>query len=195
MTYQLAKSPHILRVVGTFGDVSPLDHGGGFVFVHAQTPDGFDFEYVEPPCENDWDCPTCSGHGSGDCTTVPYPYPESLHLACEHEECDGQGEWLCLTCKGTGKNPELRWTVYRGLVERITWPNWHSVASSTGQDMNEYLRIMDPDNTPEPMEMMRVIEDVAGHYSWHEFDSDPLLLSYTEIHRRYEGFKPHAELS
>lgn len=193
MTFKLATSPYILRVVGTFGDVNPLDYGGGFVFVHSQTPDTFDFEYVEPPCEDDWDCPTCSGYGSADCTLVPYPYPESRHFACEHEECDAQGEWTCITCKGTGKNPALRWTVYRGLVERIDWPNWRSVAATCGQDVYDYVRIMkDPDYSPEPMEMMRVIEDVASNYGWHELDSDPFLLSYTEIHERYDGFKPHA---
>lgn len=194
MTFKLATSPYIKQVLGTFGDVNAPDYDGGFVFIHAQT-DRPEFEYVETPSEDSYDCPVCSGMGSADCTLVPYDHPASREWACDHEDtCPAQGEWTCIACKGSGVNAALRWTVYRGLVERLDWPNWRSVAETMGQDVGEYLRVMDEDASPDPMALMRAIEDAAGHYGWHELDSEPLSLSHAEITERYAGFdpKPHA---
>jgi hypothetical protein len=183
-TFKLAESPFIKRIVGTFGDVNAPDYDGGFVFVHSQG-DTLDWEYVEVPGE-DWDCPKCWGN----------PLLECGNEGCRYEdECPGAGEATCVFCKGTGKNPKLRWLVYSGLVEEPDWADYKAVASYTGQDEADYAAVwVDPPRpltNGEIMARMRVIEDVASYHSWYEFDQEPLSLTYAEITARYEGFDAH----
>lgn len=181
MTFKLVDGSFMTRIVGTFGDVNPLDHGGGFVFVHSQS-DTFDWEHVEPPCEDDWDCKECGGCPTSDCA----------QLDCEHEECPGDGESMCAVCKGTGKNPDLRWTIYQGLVEEPDWADYTDVARTCGQTAADYHAAFEFDEGGDEriMRRMRVLEDVASHYGWHNLDHYPLQLSYTEIHERYADFDP-----
>lgn len=179
-TFKLADSPYIKRVVGTFGDVNMLDYDGGFVFVHAQG-DTFDWEFVQTPTEGDWDCKACWGNPDFECGDK----------GCKYEdECPGNGDAVCVVCKGTGKNPDLRWTVYRGLVEEPDWANYSDVARTCGQTAADYHAAFafDEGGDERIMRRMRVLEDVASHYGWHELDHEPIEFSYTEIHERYKGF-------
>lgn len=170
MTVNLASSPYIAGIVGFFGDVNFTDHGGGFVFIHDQTGEP-EWEHVEPPCADDWDCPECCGcsRSCGD-------------EGCEHDTCDGGGDFSCIKCKGTGKNPDLRWTVYSGLLEKPDWVEWDDVARTCGQDPDDYAKAW---QGGDPMPRMGTIEDAAGHYGWHEFDSYPLSLTFEEVTERY----------
>lgn len=209
---KLKENPYIREVLGGLGDVNCPDYDGGFVFIQDQTGEP-ELEYVQTPCDDsarDWDCPGCRGSGSLMCTEEGCP-------------CEGDGygdEATCVKCRGDGVNPELRWTVYRVCVEHLkevrkddhmylvpfryedSWPHplsayeeWFtkdlaSVASFAGTKEEELRADLVSFN---PMTRAYAMETLAGYFGWHEFDSDPLLLSHREIQERYEDFdtEPH----
>lgn len=183
---------YVTRILGTFGDVNPIDHGGGYIYARKDNPSDSEasataeIEYIEPPTGNhrgSWDCPTCEGNGTGPCESPPYSYRTADYqaLRCDCETCDGFGEWVCITCKGTGEDPSLRWEVSIALVEPYDWIDWKEVASYTGQNADDYRKAF---ASGDRVAMAHAIIDAAAHDGWHAFDSYPLQLTRAEIEAR-----------
>ncbi len=174
----MAIADYVTAILGTLGDVNPVDHGGGFVYsrkdreTDEQANPTPELEYIEPPCGDRWDCPVRECHGGeiDDCDD-----PD-----CEHENA------LCVACHGTGERLDLRWTVYRVLVEPYEWADWPAIASYTGLPPVDYVDAFKlHDGAPvDPMMMAHAIEDAASFHGWHEFDSDPLKLTRAEVEAR-----------
>lgn len=187
----------VTRILGTIGDVNPIDYSGGYIYARKDRPEASEesataeIEYIEPPegrgSRQTWDCPTCEGNGTGPCESPPYAYTSEEHHAirCRCETCDGFGEWVCVTCKGTGEDPSLRWTVYRVSVENDTWIDWKSVAESCGQPANYYHETF---ASGETLAMARAIWDAALVWGWYQFDSEPLQLTRAEVEARCATF-------
>lgn len=182
----------VTRILTTIGDCSPIDYGGGYVYMrrdNAHTPENpiAEVEYIEVPIghgpRDSWDCPACAGNGTGPCESPPLAHASAEYQAirCHCETCDGFGEWQCVTCRGTGEDPDLRWTVYRVLVEACDWVNWHDVAASTGEDPTVYL---DAFEQGERLAMARAIVDYAGHDGWYQLDQYPLSATRAEVMAR-----------
>lgn len=186
----MAIADYVTRILTSIGGVHPYDYAGGFVYLrrdndHSPESPIAEIEWIDPPEGNgprqSWDCPTCEGCGSGSCESPLYDYPTPEHAAirCDCETCDGRGEWQCTTCRGTGEDRALRWTLYRVPVESCDWIDWHAVAACTGADSMTYL---DAFEQGDRLAMARAIEDYAtGYGSWYQLDQYPLSLTRAEV--------------
>lgn len=175
-----------LTIYGGLGDVNFLDHDGGFVARDESDPDNRPFiEYVYVPDDDtDLDCPDCRGNPEGQCRDE----------GCELEECDQRGDFLCVHCRGTGKNPEARWTVYRCDVgpDECDFCDLDAVETTCGYDdpSCEIETSLEEDLAScDVMRMAYAVETCAHYYGWDNFDSYPLKLSYDELQERYDGIE------
>jgi hypothetical protein len=63
------------------------------------------------------------------------------------------------------------------------WVEWEKVASSTGQDAEDYTNLT---NLRTAQGRALAIQDAAGYYGWHEFDQDPLQLTLGKLKQRWD---------
>lgn len=117
-----------VTIIGTIGDVNPLDYGGGFVY--RDDDGGHSIEWYEP--EDDT---------NEDCAILVYRFP-----------IDGGAE---------------------------SWMDLASVASSA-----DHASIAEDFKSDNPVVRAYAFWSVAGHYGWHNLDSDPLRLTRAEAEAR-----------
>jgi hypothetical protein len=178
---KLISSPYIKKFLGRVGDIGCPDFDGGFVFIHSQT-DAPEIEWVEAPSES-WECALCWGSGAvEECCD---------DLACY--ECNlRENQALCLACKGSGLNPHLRWRVFRACVEQPSCVDENDIKRIKRIAITmgiAWQTLQDLLTSKEPMALASAMMMVAEYYSWENFDSDPLVLTFSEINERYEGFE------
>jgi hypothetical protein len=82
-------------------------------------------------------------------------------------------------------DPDAVWTIYRVVLDQGVpdWGDLEDVAKTVDADPEELKEAFESDN---PIERANAYSDWAGHYGWHEFDQDPLLLTKTEVEKRYD---------
>jgi hypothetical protein len=86
--------------------------------------------------------------------------------------------------------PDLSAVVYRVDLHKngreflnwYDWIDWDDVAGSTGLDVAEYTT---PSRLKKAQARALAIQDAAGYYGWHEFDSYPLQLTLGELMERW----------
>jgi len=145
------------RKLFSTGDVNPIDYGGGFVF--------------SEPSQGAWLEIT---HGlDADAVALieddPAATPMELYRVSLEETVDAKLPWM-------------------------DFVNWEKVASSLSITEEEYWReiqLLQESNRKVRMPQanyrvqVRLLEDAAGYYGWHEFDSDPLRLTARALARRW----------
>lgn len=197
----MAISDLVTCILSTFGDCNPVDYGGGFVYLRKDRPEDTEpsktpeLEHIEPPIGRGrgetWDCPMCDGSGTGECSSPPDSSDYRNHVhgqaePCDLESCNGHGPWVCIKCRGTGQDPDLRWEVSTVLVEPYSWVDWPAVADTCDQDPEIYAQAF---RDQDPRAMASAIVDAAGHYGWYEFDQYPMRLTATEIGERVRSLE------
>lgn len=70
----------------------------------------------------------------------------------------------------------------RRFLSWYDWVEWEKVASSTGQDVEDYTT---PSNLRTAQARALAVQDAAGYYGWHEFDQDPLQLTLGKLKQRW----------
>lgn len=85
----------------------------------------------------------------------------------------------------------LKLTVYRvdvqpDVLDDLSWcdNHWGSIASTGSNWAGSLVRYS---AHPDPMKRVWLYEAVASHFGWHELDSDPLILTVSELRRRWRG--------
>jgi len=119
------------------------------------------------------------------------------------------GPWIeyfeGLDCESTAwqielDNPEhlkREVTVYRVDLEKdgkqflssYDWVVWHDVAESCGNS-EQYVRAIDGAmrTTLDVTVRASMVQDAAGYYGWHAFDSEPLTLTLGELIERWKEY-------
>jgi len=85
---------------------------------------------------------------------------------------------------GGSYDSSARWRVYRVALD-IGVPRWghvEDVASSSGASVKD---LKSDFNSGSPQRRANAYMDWAWHYGWHEFDSYPLVLTKSEVEKRY----------
>lgn len=81
-------------------------------------------------------------------------------------------------------DPKARWTIYRVALDQEV-PNWgdiNDVALTVGSTSRNLRADFLSDD---PVRRATAYQDWAGYYGWNNFDDYPLVLTKTEVYRRY----------
>lgn len=138
------------KVLGTVGDVNPIEHSGGIV---VETEYGPQLEYT-PGFEPE--------HG--------------------YDEDDEGATMLTI----------YQVSIQDDVLKDLNWvkpDDLKSIASYTGGSASELRKLS---KSSDVMDRVRVYEDVASYYGWHNLDSYPLKITADELSERWYGEKYNA---
>lgn len=149
--------------IGTFGDVNPIEYGGGFVFTPRAGVEP-EAEYIEPP--TDPDAPGARWRvyrfGLKRCTF-------ENGILSDNQFHPGHPAWFAEPETGRTLRPQDN--TYLSCIA-----DW---VGATCAELIQLLCSLDP------LERCAAYVDIGNYHGWEELDHYPLELSKAEIEERY----------
>lgn len=149
--------------LGTIGDCTPLEYGGGFVFKY---PDGrVQIEYAEEPCDDD------PFFRENDRRTFHMPYrkaPHRLYVVDVAEDVKADLNWL-------------------------DDKDWARIANHGNGESSkvEGERLAGELASEDPMVRAMLYWDVANQHGWDNLDPNPMTLTGEELSQRWNLGEEH----
>ena len=87
--------------------------------------------------------------------------------------------------RGGEYKPSARWTVYRVHIETPEVPSWADLGAVARTIGSSESRLRKDFLSKDPMRRASAYWDLASHDGWHELDNYPLVLTKSEVEKRY----------